>query len=206
MRKPTKIKKFNKAIKMLGVNNFAIYGLKRFYARFAMAHDYEGIKLRSMKARTVRGYSAMFEVMIAYSAFDSLLEGIEIFHKEMTDIKLNRLQHEIKNQEKLAETIRLKCNAILDIALQHCEKKLKNQIHKFRDGEHDNVFFVAAAIRHLTAHGLLSVNGGRLDLARNVEVFKKLSRLVLAHADEQFTKFSDQVYDYAAAQSGYDGL
>jgi hypothetical protein len=205
MRKPSKIKKFNSAIKMLGTDNLALYGMKRFYARYALAYEFEGLKIKNMGARTIRGYSAMFEVMIAYSAFDAMLEGVEIFQVR-TDIKLNRLQHKIENQEKLAATIREKCGDILDIALQHCERKLRKQIYSFLKEEHDNVFFVAAAIRHVTAHGLLSVNGARLDLARNVEVFRKLASLILQHTDQQFEKFADQVYDYAAAHSGYDGL
>lgn len=202
LKTPSKIRKFNKALKMLGSERKAVFGLKRFFARYGLAYAYEGMNISILKAATVRGYSSMYGLQIAYTAFDALLEGIKIFDIR-TDIKTKAHQHKISDA-KLAEIIRKDCKDLLDIALMHCDEKLRKNLLQFIEKKNENILFVISAVRHIVSHGFLSVHGGGLDSKKRVQVMASLKNAILMYSDEVFSDFTDQVYDHAASQIGFD--
>ncbi len=205
MKTPSKVKKFNKALKILSdVETLHVFGIKRFYSRYALAHSFKGLNVDGMSPRTIRGYSAMYRLQIAYSAFDSLLDGVATL-KVKTSIKMERHLHAIEN-EKLIESLRKHNQDIFHLCMVHCEKYTRKSISDLLDGKQNNILHLAAAIRHLVAHGQLSVHGGRLHLARNVRDVMTLSGEVLRYADEQFGKLADEVYDYAVARTEHKKL
>jgi hypothetical protein len=196
MRTPSKIKKFNKALKMLSeVEVLPVFGIKRFYSRYALAHSYIGMNIDGMSQRTIRGYSAMYRLQIAYSAFDSLLEGISTLGIK-TGIAMKRHMHVIENK-KLIESFRENNRDIFHLCIVHCDKNTRESISDLLDGKQNNILHLAAAIRHLVAHGHMSVHGGRLNLARNVRDVVTLSDEVLRYADELFGKLADQLFEYS---------
>ncbi len=179
-------------------------GLRQFFARYVLAKGFKGLKITDISPRTLRGYDAMFKVQIAYSAFDALLEGVALF-SHRSDLEYKRFKHKIINPE-LANSIRANNENLILVSISHANSTFARQLESVYSARSDNVMHIASAIRHLSAHGLLTVNGARLDLAKNVKDLNILADLVIKYTDDLFTEFVEVAYDSICAEFGYDGI
>lgn len=193
-----KMRKWGKCLKLMDRSDLATYGIKRFFARYSLAVGFEGIKVKNLSEKTKKGYDSIFKVQIAYSAFDALLTGIEILNHSVT-VEYDRLKHVI-DDEPLAERFRNKNSDLLHLALMHTTKNMTKNLLNFNDSKSNNVMHIAAAVRHLSAHGLMTVNGARLDLVRNVNDMNKLGDEVIKYTEGLFGKFVDELFVNVSAE------
>lgn len=96
------MKRYPKAKRLLGIV-IEQGSLKRsrmislFYARFAFADAFESVNVRDFGDKTVRGYSALIKLQLAYSAFETLLDVIDDY-KSIVKISTKPYMHLIEKE------------------------------------------------------------------------------------------------------------
>lgn len=164
-----------------------------FFARFALADAFISINAKDFSYRAINGYSSLVKLQLAYSAFDTLMSVIKDY-KLYVRMQSDPYKHCI-NRKILANQLRSN-TTLMDILEKYTERKLKPRISLFNQKISDDVLTVAMGIRHLTAHGILSVGGGALDTKTNIKKIDTLSNLLLDYSDEVFSKLSQKLDEY----------
>jgi hypothetical protein len=187
--------------------------LNRFAARYKLSRKYRGIDA-SIGEKTLRGYSKLFHVFLAYSAFDSLNHGVEELASRKEIPMSVDIQFDLHNypmiDDALADDIR-KIKNIDAILLEYADNdkrvaRLKAFFgHDYTDTElampklvrakneitlPNNLLVVASAMRNLVAHGNLSATGASAITKKNCETIERLAKLV---EDETFKLFGNYV-------------
>ena len=170
----------------------------RFIARLNLSRKFKGIDADGFSSETLRGYSAMLSVFLAYSAFESLANSVEE-NKYLASTKLtvnfsvNKHRHVFSNV-KLENELR-KNTELLEMLFEYADvdaDKGKTQrierLMLFYMGRSD-LNLIASAIRNVVAHGQLTASGGRVMTKRNAEVLFGLARLIEKECEKQFAKY-----------------
>ena len=157
--------------------------LNRFWSRYRVAKSFRHIVLDSYTAETVAGYSALFQVFLAYSAFEQFMDccGLNLSGMEPLLPPYNPAECEaaIRHIEKYAE--------FLAVVLEHLDREgHRTQLQAFLAAEPSNVLYVAAGIRHIFAHGKLTPNSGAGFTAPAQEVSRVLSEFLFRVMDGEF--------------------
>lgn len=98
-------------------------------------------------------------VFLAYSAFEQLYKAVGL-----QQIKEKHIVEEwaIEN-ESIAEELRKK-HRVIDFLHDKVDgTSLKGKIIHFKKGDNHNILILAQAIRHLIAHGIMTIHGGILN-------------------------------------------
>jgi hypothetical protein len=164
-----------------------------FYARFALAHGFTAIQVTDFSERAIKGYSTLIKLQLAYSAFDTLMSVLDEY-KKYVRLPSDPYKHSLK-RTILANQFRSN-PTLINLLERHTERKLKPRINLFNQGFSDDVLPIAMAIRHLTAHGIMSVGGGELELKTNRDKIDVLSKLLIDYSDEVFAKLSQRLDEY----------
>ncbi|HPD58092.1 MAG TPA: hypothetical protein PKW17_12680 [Smithellaceae bacterium] len=128
--------------------------VSRFVARFRVAKSFEGILLNDYTMDTVKGYSALFRVFLVWSAFERLMALIG--KTSYTILPSLRAYAPAQNLQIMRKHDRQ--GIFLSFLIQHVNKKLKKELLAIQSGNSNNITFVAAAVRHIFAHGHLSAH------------------------------------------------
>lgn len=131
--------------------------LNRFWSRYRLAKSFQSISLDSYTAETTEGYSALFRVFLAYSAFEQLLDccGLNLPGVEplLPPYKPSECEEAIRKVEHY--------DSFLGVVMKHLDRVAhRTQLENFLSGKPCNVLYVAAGIRHIFAHGKLTPNSG----------------------------------------------
>ncbi len=131
--------------------------INRLNSRYRLAKSFQSIQLESYAKDTVDGYSALFHVFLCYSAFEQFMSccGLTIdgMASCLNKYDENGFQASIRTIEK--HDIFLK-----DVSKYLDGKAVRLQFKAFLSGETCNVLYLAAGIRHIFSHGILTPNAG----------------------------------------------
>jgi hypothetical protein len=198
--------------------------LNRFAARYKLSRKFRGIDA-NLAASTLRGYSNIFHVFLAHSAFDALVKGaIELKERKekamFVDIGIDKNNYPMFDDD-LADEIR-KIKGLAEVLIEYAdnekrivrlkeffrvpysEKEYSNQkVIKARNeiSEERNLLVVASAIRNVVAHGQLSATGANAVTMKNAATFEKLAKFVELKTFELFQNYVDALLNkYASAK------
>jgi hypothetical protein len=153
--------------------------LNRFAARYRAAKLFVGIQYSpDATDEWQRGFSALLKVFLAYSAAESFRTAKE----ERGPITINL------NDSLLAEVLRNNEN-LLELLRVETRPALSNMVKTFQNRESDDVGCIAAAVRHLVAHGTLTVGGANVGTLERSECILRLAEAVLLLSDREFSEF-----------------
>jgi hypothetical protein len=179
---PTHWKKWSQAIEDNRV--MASPGLNRYAARYRAARLFLAVNVEpeQVSEEWSRGFSALLKVFLAYTAMESLARSLPGRYED-------NIKGFSKESVKLAQQIR-KNRTLLDFLFTEISNaKLKPKLKAFADSENNDVFWVASAIRHLVAHGTLTVGGANARSMEKAEALLKLADVVMKVSDEKFSEF-----------------
>jgi hypothetical protein len=159
--------------------------LNRFAARYRAAKLFDGIQhTPNATEEWRRGFSALLNVFLAYTAAESLLTGYRLykmpFEISLTD---DSLAEELRGNKKLIKLL------IAETGKVKIGKKLKEHLQKFENEKSNDVGRVAKAIRNLVAHGTLTVDGANVDSLERSNCLLKLAEAVLELSNREFSEF-----------------
>ena len=186
--------------------------LNRFAARYQLSKKFKGIDA-NLKAKTLDGYSRIFHVFLAYSAFETLLKGIEELSKREVDpisVEVDIDKHNYPMiDDQIAASIR-KIKGLSDVLLEYADNdkrvvRLKAFFslplsQKELDSPNflrlqkeltfpNNLLVVASSIRNVVSHGQLSANGANAVTVKNGRTLEQLANLVEKCSLEIFSSY-----------------
>jgi len=148
--------------------------LYRAHARHKVARRFTAVRMTTGSKPLIRGYSEGLRLFLSYSAAESLGGAIDHHITRWTII-----------DHSLTAALRQ-----LSKPLAKRTDVLKGSAHKsliaFLDHEHDNVRFVATALRHLVAHGDFTPTGAGVMTKAGAESIRCLADRLLEESDRQF--------------------
>lgn len=159
----------------------------RWSARFRLAKSFQSLNVGDAYAGTDTPdmYSAIIRIFLVYSSFESYCKILGIPCGDESQVAF--LQNNSSQENVLAEIRELDpdCQLFQFLAL-HLRSGGKLMMEEFIDGEKVNISFLAKAIRHVFAHGILTANPGKLSPKKFDEISQKLSKFLLDCMDEHF--------------------
>ena len=188
--------------------------INRFQARYQFSRKYKGIDA-DLKDKTLNGYSKIFHVFLAHSAFDALIKGADELaqRKEspiFVDVKMNRHNH-LMIDDDIANDLRkvkgmgqilteyadndtrvARLKAFYDIDYTESEllnPRLMNARNSVKNS--NNLLVVASAVRNLVAHGQLSATGANAVTKKNAKAIENLAAFVELKTFELFVQYVD---------------
>lgn len=205
-------RKWSKFLKATETNNTPT--INRFIARYQFSRKYRGIDA-DLKEETLNGYSKIFHVFLAHSAFDALIKGVDELAKReefpiVVDIKMNKNNHlmiddeiaiELRKVKGMGQILTAYADNHIRIArlkafynIDYTESELQNvDLMKARDSvkNSNNLLVVASAIRNLVAHGQLSATGANVIKKKNAKAIENLAKFVEFKTIELFKLYVD---------------
>ena len=191
--------------------------INRFQARYLFSRKYKGI-YADLKDATLNGYSKIFHVFLAHSAFDALVKGAnELATREdspmFVDVKMDKNNHlmidddianELRKIKGMGEILtnyadnesriaKLKAFFNIDYTESDLENtKLMKAIATVKDS--NNLLVVASAVRNLVAHGQLSATGANAVTKKNARAIENLAKFVEFKTIELFVQYVDALH------------
>lgn len=195
--------------------------MTRFYSRFAMAHGFRGVIFDGYSPSSVRGYSSLLKLQLAYSAFDVFVKAVNSFETQLGQKKKEIYEYTLVN-DALAEEIR-ECHQLITFLMRMCtspsivrrmhlflgdvpsinddptlkEKldKVKSDIAKGKEIEiiKGDVLFIAASLRHGVAHGDMSLHSVGVEKSSVVRLIDSLTQQVLELCESEFDLICERV-------------
>ena len=215
-------RKWSKFLKESKIENTPT--INRFQARYQFSRKYKGINA-DLKEDTLNGYSKIFHVFLAHSAFDALVKGADELAKRekspiVVDLKMDKNNHlmiddeianELRKVEGMGEILIAYAENEIRIArlkafynIEYTEDELQNvKLMKARDTveNSNNLLVVASAIRNLVAHGQLSATGANAVTKKNAKAIENLAKFVEFKTIELFGKYVDLLLEkYVSAK------
>jgi hypothetical protein len=215
-------RKWSKFLKCTDTKNTPT--MNRFQARYQFSRKYKGINA-DLKEDTLNGYSKIFHVFLAHSAFDALVKGADELAKRekspiFVDLKMDKNNHLMINDEITNELLKVEGMGELLIAyadneiriarlkafynIEYTEDELQNvKLMKVRETvqNSNNLLVVASAIRNLVAHGQLSATGANAVTKKNARAIENLAKFVEFKTIELFGQYVDLLFEkYVSAK------
>lgn len=131
------------------VRDFQLADINKFYARYRLARRFEYIGVTGYSAKTIRGYSEAFRLMLFLSAGERL--------GKVSGGTPSSWIHKDENLSDKYRRIIFSKQTIRSDFVDFGGNK-KNAI-KFLDGSNHNVMIAAVAIRNMFAHGTFTPHG-----------------------------------------------
>lgn len=128
--------------------------VSRFAARFRVAKSFKGIVLEGYTSETISGYSALFRVFLVWSAFELFMALLGEKHE--TILPRLRAYAPARNLQAIRKHDR--SGRLFSFLMQRVNPKLQKELRTIQTGRSNNITFVAAAARHIFAHGHLSAH------------------------------------------------
>jgi len=156
--------------------------INRFAARFRLAQSYEGINLKDYPESSVEAYGSLFGVFLAYSALEQLYKALG---------KPNRIIADewAINELKIANKLRRSKRLLIFIHDKLDSHKLKDKVIKFQEKENNNILVIAQAMRHLVAHGIMTIHAGRIAPQTTINFCNSVKQCVNDKSQICFTEY-----------------
>lgn len=166
--------------------------INRFAARFRAANKFKGIVLEGYSADTVDGYSALCQVMFAWSAFETFEKIIGLNRQEMGKELESCRAIEILNRIRAIDTE----NRFYKFIYDRVNNKHKSELDNYFNEDPCNIAYLASAIRHIFAHGWLSPHANQANPEAVTQICNILSQFLLDFMDKEFSKRVEQFFDW----------
>jgi hypothetical protein len=134
---------------------------------------------------TAKGYTAFMKLFLAYSAYDEVRAAEKIL------LKRDKLKvHNIENQTALAASLRKneKLKKLLLDGIANDNDGLKKSLHKFYEGNSEDIMCIATAARNSFVHGDLTAGGAGLSINARVAAIEELATILRSYSDKLFSK------------------
>ena len=158
--------------------------INRFGARYRAAKCFRRVEFDGVTQDTADGYSALCQILLMYSAFEHFLKCIGISSSGtsalLSDGERDRIQAHLRSLNGQREMFRVVYNFV--------NSTYKAQITKHVSGQRCNPFYLAGAIRHAFAHGLLSATPAHAPQRSVATASRYLCRILLHVMDREFEK------------------
>jgi hypothetical protein len=185
---PPKWELFDRYTPLLPMRAFGFVGapadVNRFAARYRAAKCFKRIEFSDLSADTADGYSAMCHCLLTYSAFEFLLRAMGLELKATASLLTDN------ERDKLLANLR-RCVGQVELftALRkHVEARFQRQIDAHVAGHACNPFYLAAAIRHTFAHGILAATPVGVPPRSAATVSRFFSRVLFRVMDREFER------------------
>ena len=152
----------------------------RFRARHRLATKLTGLRAEGLSEQALRGYTAGFRLMLAYSAAEilgSALEDKPVTHWKMIQPELAVSLRRILNRAGTRKTILFS------------KEPLRNRLEDFLKGTHDDVRIAATALRIMVAHGSFTPSGTASLTIQGSRAVSQLADLMLKTAEMHFADY-----------------
>lgn len=159
-------------------NDFFVGQFARAGARYRLAQSLTGIGLHGMSAVLEAGYAQLLKLALSYSTHEMLTTSSKKSPPPMFSADLSN-RFSSRKIKVFRETV----------TLHTTNDRLKHRLVALADGSHTNIGVLAAAVRHVTLHGELSVYGAGLHLVSTREFLGDLTSCIFAHLDKSFLEF-----------------
>jgi hypothetical protein len=165
--------------------------INRISARIKLAMAFKKLDLEGYKQDTEEAYAALFKVFLTYSAFEQFLGiyDVEFYNldQQFPDHDYLNISQEIRNKDKQGKFF-----DFIDEQLD--SQRLKTRVSNFRTGTNFNPANVAAAVRHVFAHGKLTPNANKSNPKVTISICNILVNFLLNFMDVEFEKSINQFY------------
>lgn len=161
--------------------------VNRFGARFRMARAFDGLSLGDYGSETVAGYSSLFRVFLCWTTFEQYLRALGQQHDEASAWYAALLPDGLVGECRADDS----ANKFFQFIRQHTKRKAKTMLAKHLAGESICPTYLAAGIRHVFAHGILTPNANGADPAAVARICDRLAAALLAAMDGNFTSRVD---------------
>lgn len=158
--------------------------LNLFAARYRAARLVHGLHVAPERkgGEWERGFAALLNVFLAYTASESLARGLPGHYQDnLSGFRVESMS--------LAKRIRKNEGILKLLIAEIVNGKLISKLNAFANGQSDDVFCVASAIRHLVAHGTITVGGANVGSKEKAEALLRLADAVLEFCDRTFSEF-----------------
>jgi hypothetical protein len=161
------------------------HSLNRFQYRYRLACSFSSMTIDGTTTLTAKGYTAFMKLFLAYSAYDEVRAAEKIL------LKRDKLKvHNIENQTALAASLRKneKLKKLLLDGIANDNDGLKKSLHKFYEGNSEDIMCIATAARNSFVHGDLTAGGAGLSINARVAAIEELATILRSYSDKLFSK------------------
>ena len=158
--------------------------INRFAARYRLAKCFQGMILESITPSTANGYSALCRVLLVWSAFEYFLKAINVRQADLASLlsSYNTQDwidgiHQADADDKFYRFI-----------YKHVNKAHKKELDNYFGNDPCNVTYLASAIRHLFAHGVLTPNANKAEPENVVAICDVLYDALVSVMDKEFSE------------------
>jgi len=162
-----------------------VQSLTRFQYRYRLACSFSSMSIDGTTPLTAKGYTAFMKLFLAYSAYDEVRSAEKIL------LKREKLKvHNIENQTALATTLRKneKLKKLLLDGIANDNDGLMKSLHKFYEGQSEDIMCIATAARNSFVHGDLTAGGAGLSINAKVAAIEELANVLRIYSDKLFSK------------------
>ena len=104
--------------------------MTRFYSRFAMAHGFRGVVFDGYSPSSVRGYSALLKLQLAYSAFDVFVKAVNAIESQLGVKKKEIYEYTLISKE-LAEQLKERHQLVTYLMRMCTSPSIVRRMHLF---------------------------------------------------------------------------
>jgi hypothetical protein len=175
------------------VRSGQIIGLPKwgvFAARYRVASDFSGASFYNLRGKIIDGYNVGIKHILCYSAFEAACAAAE---KDTKTVKIP-CEHgfPLEARKRLISIYKNSTSGDFPL-IDQINSKLLRKIDAFLDGSDSNCQPIAAALRHLFAHGVWTPTGGEILTKKAREAIDLLSQTVLIACDNQLNAYLAEV-------------
>lgn len=163
--------------------NADLDAMNKFAARFRLASSFNGLSLSGYSQGTINGYCGLIRTLLVWSAYEQYMKIIDI--KQMETEKL-LIKHKLSQ----------KARAVIEKTPEEYYLFLYSRVNKYNMqglqkcflGKSNNVSYLASAIRHIFAHGVLTPHARGTHPDCVAGICDGVSNILLELMDRDFTE------------------
>jgi len=158
--------------------------LNRAAARYRIASLFNGIDVKPPGSKQLAaGYAAGIRLLLAYSAYEAVLRAAGKPKNTRPPLPGSKLQASATRD--LRKCLRAKPR-VGNLLQRDTIRDLPKEVKQFINGDDDQLFAAASALRHLIAHGNWSAWGGGAETACGRKALKLVAEYLLEETDLLF--------------------
>jgi hypothetical protein len=159
----------------------------RFANRFRLAVSFRGMSLEGFTDETAAGYDALTRVFFAWSAFERYadLANDRPPFRALFAHHPRRHIHELAAHCRSLDPEQRLCDFLVTQSLLPVHE---THLQRFRDGHDFSVLTLAASIRHIFAHGILTAHPNGLPTESLANIGRSLGNFLIHFIREDFAR------------------
>ena len=177
---------FDRYVVTAGADFFGFAGsvadVNRFAARYRAAKCFRYVEFDELTVGTADGYGALVQLLLTYSAFEHFLRCIGLRLQSsrplLQDVERDRALESLRALHGQGE--------LFTVLRQHLDPPYRRQVDAHLSWQPCNPFYLAAALRHAFAHGMLTVTPGNVPPQTVATVCRFLCRVLFRVIDREF--------------------